>query len=68
MSTTVLPRPLRRVVEAKRRIDAAEARTSEARTAFVEALRDAIAAGYSQADLARACGVTRARINQLIAG
>jgi plasmid maintenance system antidote protein VapI len=56
------------VVEAKRRIDAAEARTSEARTAFVEALRDAIAAGYSQADLARACGVTRARINQLIAG
>ena len=66
MSNTLTPLPLRKVVAAKRRIDAAEGRVDEARREFVEALRGAIAAGFSQADVGRATGLTRARISQIL--
>ncbi len=68
MSSTLTPMPLRRLIAAKRKVDAAESHVTEARAAFVEALRAAVGAGYSQADAARACGLTRARISQILGG
>ena len=62
------PRPLARVLQARRRVDRAIADAEQARAELRQAIRDAQEAGYSQEQIGAALGVTRQRIAQILRG
>lgn len=59
---------MRSLIAAERAYRKSAGRTEALRLERNEQIREAIAAGHTQADIARATGLTTARVNQIVKG